>query len=70
MNSSLSSYTANVQYLKLHLRKNVGATLCGRPQDGQPQRVAPTIKELFLADKLCCIFNFPLVAAQPRCVFL
>jgi hypothetical protein len=30
--------------------------------------IAPTIKELFLADRSCRIFNFSLVAAAPRCV--
>jgi hypothetical protein len=34
-----------LQFLKILLRKNVGAAPYGRPHDGQPQGVAPTIDE-------------------------
>ena len=34
------------QFLKILLRKNVGAAPCGRPHDGQPQGVAPTLRIL------------------------
>ena len=30
-------------------KTNVGAALCGRPHEGQPHRVAPTINEFWLA---------------------
>jgi hypothetical protein len=60
--------TTDVQYLEFLLRKNVGAAPCGRPQDGQPQGVAPTIKELFLVIGAVVISIFSLVAALPHCV--
>jgi len=58
--------TTDFQYLEFLLRKNVGAAPCGRPQDGQPQGVAPTIKELFLGIGAVVISIFSLVAAMPH----
>jgi hypothetical protein len=46
---------------RILLTKNIGAAPCGRPHDGQSRpggRVAPTIKESSLADRVCRNFKF------------
>jgi len=37
---------------------NVGAAPRGRPQDGQPQRVAPTIQKHHYEELLCIGYGF------------